>query len=107
MHNIIQLIIGDIKAKKQYRENEKRAKRLPKEYSDAYKEIKSYLWNTGMLTIEPLVPLVDMFEEAAASGKHVTEITGPDVAGFADELLRGEHSYKAQQAKKLNEKLNK
>ncbi len=107
MRNIISLVIGDFKAKKKYRENEKRAKGLPKEYSDAYKEIKNYLWNTGMLTVEPLVPLVDLFEEAAASGKHVTEITGPDVAAFADELLRGERSYKAQQSKKLNEKLNK
>lgn len=107
MRNIIDFIIGDFKAKKQYRDNEKRAKRLPKEYSDAYKEIKSYLWNTGMLTVEPLVPLVDMFEEAAANGKRVTEITGQDVAAFADELLRGERSYKAQQSKKLNKKLNK
>ena len=107
MRNIIDFIIGDFKAKKQYRDNEKRAKTLPKEYSDAYNDIKHYLWNTGMLTVEPLVPLVDLFEEAAASGKHVKEIIGPDVASFADELLRGERSYKAQQSKKLNEKLNK
>jgi DNA-binding ferritin-like protein (Dps family) len=107
MGKLVNFIIGDFKAKKQYRENEKRAKRLPKEYSDAYNDIKSYLWNTGMLTVEPLVPLVDLFEEAAANGKRVKEITGPDVASFADELLRGERSYKAQQSKKLNEKLNK
>lgn len=107
MHSIFNLITGDFKAKKAYRENEKRAKKLPKEYADAYKEIKGYLWNTGMMTVDPLVPLVDLFEEAAADGKHVTEITGPDVAGFADELLRGESSYKALQAKKLNKKPNK
>lgn len=107
MKNIIDFIIGDIKEKKKYRENEKRAKSLPKEYADAYTEIKHYLWNTGMLTIEPLVPLVDLFEEAAANGKHVTEITGPDVAAFADDLLRGESSYRDHQRKKLNEKLNK
>ncbi|MEP7205075.1 MAG: DUF1048 domain-containing protein [Candidatus Saccharibacteria bacterium] len=111
MKKIIDFIIGDIKEKKKYRENEKRAKSLPKEYSDAYTEIKRYLWNTGMLTIEPLFPLVDLFEEAAARGKHVREITGPDVAAFADELVRGEKSYKDQQSKRLNnniaEKLGK
>lgn len=60
-----------------------------------------------MLTVDPLVPLVDMFEEAASNGKRVSEITGPDVAAFADELLHGERSYQAQQGKKLNERLNK
>ncbi len=102
MKNIINFIVGDIKEKKKYRENEKRAKSLPKEYTDAYTEIKRYLWNTGMLTIEPLFPLVDLFEEAAANGKHVTEIIGPDVAAFADELVRGEKTYKDKQSKKLN-----
>ncbi len=102
MKKIIDLIMGDIKDKKKYRENEKRAKSLPEEYADAYTEIKHYLWNTGMLTIEPLVPLVDLFEEAAANGKHVLDITGPDVAAFADELVRGEKSYYDQQRKKLN-----
>lgn len=94
--------------KKKYRENEKRAKALPAEYAQAYSDIKHYLWNTsGILTIEPLVSLVDMLEEAAANGKHVVEVTGPDVAAFADDLVRGESSYKDQQRKKLNDKLNK
>ena len=108
MSKIINTLIGDLNEKKKYRENEKRAKALPAEYAQAYSEIKHYLWNTsGILTIEPLVSLVDMLEEAAANGKHVVDITGPDVAAFADELVRGESSYKDQQRKKLNDKLNK
>lgn len=108
MSKIINTIIGDLNEKKKYRENEKRAKALPAEYAQAYSEIKHYLWNTsGILTIEPLISLVDMLEEAAANGKHVVDITGPDVAAFADELVRGESSYKDQQRKKLNDKLNK
>lgn len=108
MGKIINTIIGDLNEKKNYRDNEKRAKALPTEYAEAYDEIKHYLWNTsGILTIEPLVSLVDMLEEAAADGKHVVEVTGPDVAAFADELVRGEKSYKDQQRKKLNDKLNK
>jgi len=107
MSKIISTIIGDLGEKKKYRDNEKRAKALPTEYAKAYSDIKHYLWNTsGILTIDPIVSLVDMLEEAAADGKHVIDITGPDVAAFADELVKGESSYKDQQRKKLNDKLN-
>jgi len=37
----------------------------------------------------------------------VLDMTGPDVAAFADELVRGEKSYRGQQSQKLNEKLRK
>jgi DNA-binding ferritin-like protein (Dps family) len=108
MGKIINTVIGDLNEKKKYRVIEKRAKALPPEYADAYKNIKHYIWNTsGTLTIEPLVSLVDMLEEAAADNRRVVDITGPDVAAFADDLVRGEKSYKDQQRKKLNEKLNK
>ncbi len=107
MNKIINAIIGDLNEKKKYRDNEKRAKSLPTEYAKAYNDIKQYLWATsGILTIDPLVSLVDLLEEAAANGKHVVEITGPDVAAFADELVRGESSWKDQQRQKLNKKLN-
>lgn len=106
--NIINSIMGDLSEKKKYRENEKRAKALPAQYAAAYKEIKHYLWNTaGIITIEPLVSLVDMLEEAAAEGRQVTDITGPDVAAFADELARGAVSYKDSLSKKLNDRMNK
>jgi DNA-binding ferritin-like protein (Dps family) len=106
MSKIINTIIGDFNEKKEYRQNEKRAKALPAEYAAAYKEIKHYVFNSsGILTIEPLKVLVDMFEEAAAENRHVTSITGPDVAAFADELVRGEKSYRDQQREKLNKKM--
>ncbi|MDB5162099.1 MAG: hypothetical protein JWM52_607 [Candidatus Saccharibacteria bacterium] len=104
---IVKALVGDFAEKKDYRQNEKRAKALPTEYAAAYKNIRNYLWNTsGMLTIEPLKVLVEMFEEAAAEGKHVIDIVGSDVATFADELVRGEKSYFDQQRTKLNKKLN-
>ena len=103
MSKIIDTIIGSLDDKRAYRDNEARAKALPTEYATAYKEIKNYIFHTsGIITIEPLKVLVDMLEEAAANGKHVLEITGPDVAAFADELVRGEKSYFEQQRKKLN-----
>jgi len=108
MGKIINTIIGDLNEKREYRENEKRAKALPAEYAAAYKDIKHYIFTTsGILTMEPLKVLVDMLEEAAAENKRVTDITGPDVAAFADELVRGEKSYRDQQRDKLNKKLNK
>jgi len=103
MNRIIDTLIGDLGEKREYRKTEARAKALPAEYRDAYKEIKHYIFSTsGILTIEPLGALVDMLEEAAAEGKHVIDITGPDVAAFADELVRGEKSYFDQQRAKLN-----
>jgi len=107
MNKIINTIIGDLGEKKAYRDNEKRAKALPAEYTAAYKEIKHYIFTTsGILSMEPLKVLVDLLEEASADNRRVTDITGPDVAAFADELVRGEKSYRDQQSKKLNEKFN-
>jgi DNA-binding ferritin-like protein (Dps family) len=102
--SIIDTLAGNLSEKKKYRENEKRAKALPPEYAEAYKNIKHYLWNTsGILTIEPLISLVDLLEEAAANGRSVVDITSPDVAAFADDLVKGERSYKDRQREKLNE----
>lgn len=106
MGKIINTIIGNLDEKRDYRKTEARAKALSGEYATAYKEIKNYIFHTsGILTIEPLKSLVDMLEEAAANGKHVIDITGPDVAGFADELVRGERSYYDQQRNKLNKSI--
>ncbi len=103
MSKFIDTIIGDLSEKKEYKENEKRAKALPAEYAKAYKEIKHYIFTTsGILSMDPLKSLVDMLEEAAANDRRVVDITGPDVAAFADELVRGESSYFDSQRQKLN-----
>jgi DNA-binding ferritin-like protein (Dps family) len=52
--------------------------------------------------MEPLITLVDIFEEAASNNRSVIEITGSNVAEFADELVRGVKSYQDQQRDKLN-----
>ena len=61
---------------------------------------------SGIVTVQPLISLVDLLEEAAANGKHVVDITGPDVAAFADDLVRGESSWKDKQRQKLNDKFS-
>jgi len=106
MGKIIDTIIGNRDEKRDYKRNEARAKALPKEYAAAYKEIKKYIFSTsGILSMEPLQALVDVLEEASANGKSVLEITGPDVAAFADELVRDTKSYQDNQRKKLNDTL--
>lgn len=108
MGKIIDTLIGNLDEKREYRNNEARAKALPAEYAKAYREIKKYIFQTsGLLSFEPLKVMVDMFEEAAADGKPVLEITGSDVAAFADELVHGEKSYFEQQREKLNSKMKK
>ncbi len=108
MSTFIETIIGDLEEKRQYRETEKRAKALPKEYAEAYKEIRNYIFSTsGILHMDPRKTLVDLFEEAAANNKSVVDITGKDVAAFVDELVSDAESYKSHQAKKLNNKFDK
>jgi DNA-binding ferritin-like protein (Dps family) len=103
MNKFLDTILGSLDEKKEWRRTEARAKALPAEYATTYKEIKSYIFGTsGIETIQPLVVLVDMLEEAAANNKHPLDITGPDVAAFADELVRDEQTYFERRRKKLN-----
>lgn len=37
--------------------------------------------------------IVDLFEEGAALGKGVLEVTGSDVAAFCDDLIKGLKTY--------------
>ncbi|MCL2343854.1 MAG: DUF1048 domain-containing protein, partial [Firmicutes bacterium] len=43
----------------------------------------------------------------AANGRTVLEITGNDVAAFADELVRGEKSYFEKKRRELNGSIQK
>ena len=108
MGKIIDTIIGNLDEKREYKQNEARAKALPADYAAAYVEIKKYIFQTsGIVSMEPLVVLVDVLEEASANGKIVVEVTGDDVAAFADELVKGARTYKGDLGDKLNERLNK
>jgi DNA-binding ferritin-like protein (Dps family) len=105
MSNIIKKIIGD---KKEWRQMEARAKALPEEYEFVYHKIQNYMWNyaaghsAGMDMIPIFKDLLGLFEEGAANGKHVLEITGEDVAAFCDELLRSASTYTENWREALN-----
>ncbi len=103
MNNFLKKIIGD---KKAWREMEARAHALPNDYQIVYDEIKVYTWKfsavNAMDNIVVLEGLLGLFEEGAADGKRVLEITGKDIAAFADGLLRNAKSYKDSWREDLN-----
>lgn len=106
--SILNKIIGDLGEKKEWKQTEARAKKLPKDFAVAYEEIKKYIWHTaGTETITPFKNLVELFEEAAANGKSVLEVIGSDVATFADELVRDEKSYFKKKRNQLNDDISK
>ena len=108
MNKILDTIIGSLEEKREWRSMVKRSKALPNDYQVAYKEIMQYIWSSsGISTIEPIKVLLDLFEESAANGKDVLEITGNDVAAFCDELIKGEKSYFEDSRKKLNDRIAK
>ncbi len=106
MANLIEKVVGDLDEKKEWRELQRRVKKLPEDYALAYAEIQRYIFKTsGIETIKPLESLVDLFEEGAADKRGVLDITGTDVAAFADELTRGERGYFEKCRTKLNRDL--
>ena len=86
-----------IKGKKEWRAHVARVKSLPKDYQIVYKEIQKYLYKVGPTElnegIDLLSEIVDFFEEGAALGKGVLEVTGSDVADFCDELIKDSKTY--------------
>jgi DNA-binding ferritin-like protein (Dps family) len=80
-----------IEGKKQWRAHVARVKALPPDYQIVYQEMQRYIFKVGpvdLLDGSLLADLVDFFEQGAASGKGVLELTGPDVAAFCDDLMK-------------------
>ncbi|MCX8131399.1 MAG: DUF1048 domain-containing protein [Clostridia bacterium] len=86
-----------IEGKKMWRAHVARVKTLPKDYQIVYNEIQKYLFKVGPVELTDEIGLlsgiVDLFEEGAALGKGVLEVTGSDVAAFCDELIKDSKTY--------------
>jgi len=86
-----------IQGKKEWRAHVARVKALPQDYRIVYKEIQKYLFKVGPVELTEgtglLSGIVDLFEEGAASGKGVLEVTGRDVAAFCDDLIKDSKTY--------------
>ncbi|MEH7452839.1 DUF1048 domain-containing protein [Gottfriedia acidiceleris] len=87
MKKFIELIIGDLESKKEYKAFMKKVNALPKDYAFVFKKIQKYMWNFGYGFGEEIINLYELFEASSAEGKHVLDVTGEDVAAFADELM--------------------
>ncbi len=87
MKKFIELIIGDLESKKEYKVFMKKVNSLPTDYAFVFKKIQKYMWNFGYGFGEEIINLYELFEASAAEGKHVLDVTGEDVAAFADELM--------------------
>ncbi|MFJ7726152.1 DUF1048 domain-containing protein [Neobacillus sp. NPDC097160] len=111
--NIFEKIIGSLDDKREWREMEARAKALPSEYRNAYKAIQKYMWTAGGGPIDwkdsrrIFVGILDLFEEGAAEGKKITDLTGEDVAAFCDDLVKDEQTWKDKYRKKLNDTIGR
>lgn len=81
-----------IEGKKEWRAHMARVKALPQDYQIVYKEIQKYLFKVGPVELTEgtglLSGIVDLFEEGAAMGKGVLEVTGRDAAAFCDDLIK-------------------
>lgn len=98
-----------IKSKQEYKQQMVRVNALPKDYQYVFKEIQSHMWQfvsgAGYDMMEVQYGLIDLFEEGVAEGKSVLEVTGEDVAGFVDELLKNTKTYTEDWRNKLNQKI--
>ncbi|GIP23088.1 DUF1048 domain-containing protein [Paenibacillus sp. J22TS3] len=100
-----------IEGKKEWRAHVARVKALPQEYQIVYKEIQKYLFKVGPVELTEgtglLAGIVDLFEEGAASGKGVLEVTGTDVAAFCDDLIKDSKTYTDIYQESVNQQVSK
>ncbi|SEN71459.1 DNA-binding ferritin-like protein (Dps family) [Paenisporosarcina quisquiliarum] len=103
MMEMFKKLIGN---KKEYKVMMARVEVLPEDYKFVFKKIQNYMWNfsagNGMDMLHIQYELIDLFEAGAADGRQVLEITGNDVASFADELVANAKTYVAKYREDLN-----
>lgn len=104
-NQFLNLIIGDLDEKKEYKHFMKRVNALPNDYRIAYRKIQHHAYIVGIpgADMTVLMDLVELFESSAADGKLVLDIIGNDIGKFYDDLMRAS----AVDTGTLREKLNR
>ena len=106
MMELFKKLIGD---KKEYKMMMARVEELPEDYQFVFKKIQDYMWKfsagNGMDMLHMQYELIDLFEAGSAEGRQVLEITGEDVASFADELVANAKTYVAKYREDLNKSI--
>ncbi|SCY21928.1 DUF1048 domain-containing protein [Alkaliphilus peptidifermentans] len=100
-----------IEGKKEWRAHVARVKGLPQDYQIVYKEIQKYFFKVGPVELTEgtglLSGIIDLFEEGAALGKGVLEVTGSDVAAFCDDLIKDSETYADIYKEYVEQEVNK
>ena len=95
-----------IESKREYKQQMARVADLPEDYQYVFKKIQGHMWmfaaGAGYDMLKIHYDLIELFEDGAANGKHVLEITGEDVAAFCEELLRSASTYTENWREALN-----
>ncbi len=98
-----------VESKREYRQQMNRVKALPEDYQYVFQKIVDHMWQfaagPGYDMMEVHYGLVELFEEGAANGKSVLEVTGEDVAAFVEELLKNAKTYTEDWKTKLNREI--
>lgn len=98
-------------SKREYKTQMKRVEAMPEDYRYVFKEIQHYMWQfasgAGYDMMELHYGLIDLFEEGISQGREVLEVTGEDVAGFADELLKSTRNYNEDRKDRINRKIKR
>lgn len=89
----IELVIGSLDQKKQYKQYKARIEALPEPYLTAAKALQRYfMYNGGLMDGETAVKMfgdfADLWERAAADGVSVRAIVGEDPVEFADTFVQ-------------------
>lgn len=100
-----------IEGKKEWRAHMARVKALPQGYQIVYQEMQKYLFKVGPVELAEgtalLSGIVDLFEEGAALGKDVLDVTGSDAAAFCDELIKDSKTYADRYQESVAQKVDK
>jgi DNA-binding ferritin-like protein (Dps family) len=108
-------IEGKRKWQKKWRAHMARVKALPQDYQIVYKEIQNYLFKVGPVELidgtdyfstDLLSGIVDLFEEGAALGKGVLDVTGKDVAAFCDDLIKDSKTFADVLEESIDQEVN-
>ncbi|MDR0423945.1 MAG: DUF1048 domain-containing protein [Clostridiales Family XIII bacterium] len=95
--------------KQEYKRQMARVEALPEDYRFVFKKIQSHMWmfaaGSGYDMMKIHYDLIELFEAGAAGGKGVLEVTGSDVAGFCEELLKNARTYTDDWRTKLNRQI--
>lgn len=107
VENILKKLIGD---KAEYRAQLARVAALPEDYRFVYEKMQQYMWGfaggSGTDMLRTCYGLIDLFEPAAADGRHVLDVTGEDVAAFCDALIQDNNLWTDGIKRRLNRRVS-